>query len=198
MRSRRERHASSKHLGKITACATDVAFFAHAVTETNQGFEGADRRGSGLSRWRVSAADPQWRGVPPVPPKRPAPGAPDDPDDDRSLQRTPPAPVCRRCFTEWADHSRRKNTCTEPDNRAFDHAPVLDLLSVPPFVGLPVLQPAQGVDKVGWGGRIRTSVWRNQNPLPYHLATPHGRTYGPIIPCNPSYIRLSATHTETC
>ena len=27
----------------------------------------------------------------------------------------------------------------------------------------------------GWGGRIRTSVWRNQNPLPYHLATPHWR-----------------------
>ena len=28
----------------------------------------------------------------------------------------------------------------------------------------------------GWGGRIRTSVWRNQNPLPYRLATPqHGR-----------------------
>ena len=25
----------------------------------------------------------------------------------------------------------------------------------------------------GWGGRIRTSVWRNQNPLPYRLATPH-------------------------
>ena len=24
----------------------------------------------------------------------------------------------------------------------------------------------------GWGGRIRTSGWRNQNPLPYHLATP--------------------------
>jgi hypothetical protein len=24
----------------------------------------------------------------------------------------------------------------------------------------------------GWGGRIRTSVWRNQNPLPYRLATP--------------------------
>ena len=24
----------------------------------------------------------------------------------------------------------------------------------------------------GWGGRIRTSEWRNQNPLPYHLATP--------------------------
>ena len=24
----------------------------------------------------------------------------------------------------------------------------------------------------GWGGRIRTSAWRNQNPLPYRLATP--------------------------
>jgi hypothetical protein len=26
--------------------------------------------------------------------------------------------------------------------------------------------------KTGWGGRDRTSVWRNQNPLPYRLATP--------------------------
>ncbi len=25
----------------------------------------------------------------------------------------------------------------------------------------------------GWGGGIRTPEWRNQNPLPYHLATPH-------------------------
>ena len=25
---------------------------------------------------------------------------------------------------------------------------------------------------IGWGGRTRTSEWRNQNPLPYHLATP--------------------------
>src|SRR6266566_8669740 len=24
----------------------------------------------------------------------------------------------------------------------------------------------------GWGGRDRTSEWRNQNPLPYRLATP--------------------------
>ena len=27
----------------------------------------------------------------------------------------------------------------------------------------------------GWGGRDRTSEWRNQNPLPYRLATPHPR-----------------------
>src|ERR1700719_821700 len=26
--------------------------------------------------------------------------------------------------------------------------------------------------ETGWGGRIRTSEWRDQNPLPYHLATP--------------------------
>ena len=25
----------------------------------------------------------------------------------------------------------------------------------------------------GWGARTRTWEWRNQNPLPYHLATPH-------------------------
>src|SRR5712664_2409210 len=25
---------------------------------------------------------------------------------------------------------------------------------------------------LGWGARIRTWEWRNQNPLPYHLATP--------------------------
>jgi hypothetical protein len=24
----------------------------------------------------------------------------------------------------------------------------------------------------GWGGRIRTCECRNQNPVPYHLATP--------------------------
>src|SRR5215470_4649919 len=26
--------------------------------------------------------------------------------------------------------------------------------------------------RLGWGARIRTWEWRNQNPLPYHLATP--------------------------
>jgi hypothetical protein len=33
----------------------------------------------------------------------------------------------------------------------------------------------------GWGARIRTWEWRNQNPLPYHLATPHcaGKRGGP-------------------
>src|SRR3569623_473924 len=32
-----------------------------------------------------------------------------------------------------------------------------------------------GLQKTGWGAWIRTREWRNQNPLPYHLATPqHG------------------------
>ena len=30
----------------------------------------------------------------------------------------------------------------------------------------------RGSGIIGWGGRDRTSVWRNQNPLPYRLATP--------------------------
>ena len=29
-----------------------------------------------------------------------------------------------------------------------------------------------GSGGAGWGGRDRTSEWRNQNPLPYRLATP--------------------------
>ena len=32
---------------------------------------------------------------------------------------------------------------------------------------------AQKQGLAGWGARIRTWEWRNQNPLPYHLATPH-------------------------
>jgi hypothetical protein len=28
------------------------------------------------------------------------------------------------------------------------------------------------VEKIGWGGRDRTSECRNQNPVPYRLATP--------------------------
>ena len=32
--------------------------------------------------------------------------------------------------------------------------------------------PINGTFFIGWGGWIRTNEWRNQNPLPYHLATP--------------------------
>jgi hypothetical protein len=32
----------------------------------------------------------------------------------------------------------------------------------------------------GWGARIRTWEWRNQNPLPYHLATPQYRRIGAV------------------
>ena len=33
----------------------------------------------------------------------------------------------------------------------------------------------------GWGGRIRTDVWRIQSPLPYHLATPQWLRFAPSI-----------------
>ena len=34
------------------------------------------------------------------------------------------------------------------------------------------IQLDQEKSKFGWGGRTRTHEWRDQNPLPYHLATP--------------------------
>ena len=34
---------------------------------------------------------------------------------------------------------------------------------------------AEILGMIGWGGRDRTSEWRNQNPLPYRLATPQQR-----------------------
>jgi hypothetical protein len=42
-------------------------------------------------------------------------------------------------------------------------------MKIPPKGRLP---NANGLISMGWGGRIRTSAWRNQNPLPYRLATP--------------------------
>jgi hypothetical protein len=40
---------------------------------------------------------------------------------------------------------------------------------------------------LGWGARIRTWEWRNQNPLPYHLATPQClRNTRPTGPCGPA------------
>jgi hypothetical protein len=35
--------------------------------------------------------------------------------------------------------------------------------------------------ETGWGGRIRTYVWRIQSPLPYHLATPQWVRVDPSI-----------------
>src|ERR1700693_4305274 len=44
----------------------------------------------------------------------------------------------------------------------------------PPLAGLSATKEGTSLKRglAGWGGRIRTSVWWNQNPLPYHLATP--------------------------
>jgi hypothetical protein len=50
----------------------------------------------------------------------------------------------------------------------------------------------------GWGARIRTWEWRNQNPLPYHLATPHRmniwRNGGRTIPAHPAPINALARY----
>jgi hypothetical protein len=39
------------------------------------------------------------------------------------------------------------------------------------FARISEIFPYRGLP--GWGAWIRTRGWRNQNPLPYHLATPH-------------------------
>src|SRR5436305_10838021 len=54
----------------------------------------------------------------------------------------------------------------------------------------------------GWGGRIRTSAWGNQNPLPYHLATPQltcpengGTVVSRILQATPVYRESPAIST---
>ena len=48
---------------------------------------------------------------------------------------------------------------------------------------------SDSVEGPGWGGRIRTSEWRYQKPLPYHLATPHR--------CAPSRMRRALAQPAT-
>jgi predicted N-acetyltransferase YhbS len=82
-----------EHLGAVTAYATDIAFFGHAVAETNRGLEALIGAAELCRRW-ISCADPQLRAVSLVPPKWIAPGTPDDINDDRTVQpagrRLPP------------------------------------------------------------------------------------------------------------
>src|SRR5436305_9657190 len=42
----------------------------------------------------------------------------------------------------------------------------------------------------GWGGRTRTSEWRNQNPLPYRLATPQRGRVNRLFGYRPQDIAL--------
>ncbi len=59
---------------------------------------------------------------------------------------------------------------------------------------------SQKWEMLGWGGRIRTSEWRNQNPLPYHLATPQQAASRPkstsMIPKNAAR-RFGSDHAST-
>jgi integrase len=50
----------------------------------------------------------------------------------------------------------------------------------------------------GWGGRIRTYVWRDQNPLPYRLATPqHSKTGEVFKPRATKLVQRSGTRAAT-
>lgn len=75
------------------------------------------------------------------------------PDGSHSLEHAHAGPRrTDRIFQQAEDHPGRLNK-TPQNNR---HGKI-------------VIPQTRGS---GWGGRIRTSAWRNQNPLPYHLATP--------------------------
>src|SRR5205085_5042830 len=52
----------------------------------------------------------------------------------------------------------------------------------PPALNAAACHQARQVSKTGWGGRIRASEWRDQNPLPYHLATPQHPSLLPSAP----------------
>jgi hypothetical protein len=45
----------------------------------------------------------------------------------------------------------------------------------------------QVLDMIGWGGRDRTYECRNQNPVPYHLATPQLKPSRPKPCCGEAY-----------
>src|SRR5690348_338515 len=46
----------------------------------------------------------------------------------------------------------------------------------------------------GWGGRIRTCECRDQNPVPYHLATPHCRSRPGILPGTMNTVAAKPRH----
>jgi hypothetical protein len=92
------------------------------------------------------------------------------------LARKPGALRNEAPFKDWVlpaaiERIRRKLAGVDDGNRQM-----VNILTAVIIDGLPAVEAAcaeaiaQSV--AGWGGRIRTSEWRNQNPLPYHLATP--------------------------
>jgi hypothetical protein len=73
-----------EHLGRITAYATDVAFFAHAVAETNEGLKALIGAATGFPGGGFLLPTRNGEMFRWCPTERPASGAPDDPHDYRS------------------------------------------------------------------------------------------------------------------
>src|SRR5919199_4450999 len=70
--------------------------------------------------------------------------------------------VARSCHDRLESHGNPWNPLTTWRNTKTDHD----------GAALPYQVPENTLNFAGWGGRIRTSLWRNQNPLPYRLGTP--------------------------
>jgi hypothetical protein len=79
--------ARVERVGEITAYATGVGHFAHAIAENNQGLKALIGAAKGFPGGGFLVPTPQRRAVLLVPAKRPSPRAPNDLDDNRSLQR---------------------------------------------------------------------------------------------------------------
>lgn len=63
-------------------------------------------------------------------------------------------------------------TLNQPEDKDIMKKPVLLLLFKKTIFILIYIILIQKINML-WDGRIRTSEWRDQNPLPYRLATPH-------------------------
>lgn len=72
-----------------------------------------------------------------------------------------PAPLPKSAAT-----CRNSHAAPDAATRSFS----IDIIERPNTAG-----STYRVGKVGWGAWIRTRGWRNQNPLPYRLATPQDR-----------------------
>jgi hypothetical protein len=74
-----------EHLGRITGYATDIAVFAHAVSETTQDIEALIGAAKEIDGGGLFAPDSQWGTLPLVPAKWLKPCPSDDPDDGWAL-----------------------------------------------------------------------------------------------------------------
>src|SRR6266849_1461630 len=97
-----------------------------------------------------------------------------------SMRRASPARKARRAHGSALTKTRHRNWPSGQRPKSGPSSSVLRygdratrrICAVSEGLLLEVIKLFKNKDLYGWGARIRTWEWRNQNPLPYHLATP--------------------------